>query len=127
MTMIKTQAVVALAASVLLSGCGTFYKPTAIATVPCEGQQCNDMWAKAQTWLVTHGRYRIQTVNDHVIQTFGPHENVYDGVAFTLTREKAPDGKTVIQIIGNCAPTVYGCVFSPAPFTNELFEELKKL
>lgn len=118
---------VASLAIAALNGCAAFYQPSAIASIDCTGQRCDQMWARAQTWLVTNGRYRIQTMNDNVIQTFGPHEGVYDAVAYTLTREKGASGSTVIRIIGTCKGTVYGCVFDPAPHTNLLYQELSKL
>lgn len=117
----------AAACAVTLSGCAAFYQPNAVASIECTGQRCDQMWARAQTWLVTNGRYRIQTMNDNVIQTFGPHDGVYDAVAYTLTREKAANGASVIRIIGACKGTVYGCVFDPAPYTNLLYQELSKL
>lgn len=122
----KITAIACLTATVL-AGCGTFYKPTAIAGVECEGAKCDLMWQRAQTWLATNGRYRIQIANESVIQTYGPHDGVYDAVAFTVTKEKRPNGQTLIAIRGSCYPTVYGCVFDPAPLTNELYNEMKKL
>lgn len=67
--------------AVLMAGCGTFYKPTAGGSVECQGAQCALMWQRVQTWVATNSRYRIQIATDSILQTFGPHDNVYDGVA----------------------------------------------
>ncbi|MDO9227145.1 MAG: hypothetical protein Q8M09_12455 [Pseudomonadota bacterium] len=111
----------------LLAGCGTFYRPTATAGVQCDGARCERLWQRAQTWLAVNGRYRIQIINDAVIQTYGPHEGVYDAVAYTLTKHQQPNGKVLISIQGGCHPTLYGCVTDPAPLTNLLYAELEAM
>lgn len=114
-------------ACITLAGCGSFHPPTAVTGVECEGSRCDALWQRAQTWLATHGRYRIQIANDSVIQTYGPHDGVFDAVAFTLTKERQVSGKTLIAIRGSCYGTVYGCVIDPVPLTNQLYLELSKL
>lgn len=111
----------------LLSGCGTFYKPTAQAGVDCEGARCDRIWQRAQTWLALRSQYRIQIANDAVIQTYGPHEHIHDAVAYTVTKLPQANGKTLISIHGQCYPTIYGCVYDPAPLTNQLYDELNAL
>ncbi len=120
----KTPALI-FAAIAFLGGCaGSFFQPSATARLPCDGVQCGELWAKAQTWLATNSRYKFQIVNDNVIQTFGPHSGVYDGVAYTLTREPRKSGGSMIVINGTCSATVYGCVIDPAPYVNALYHEL---
>jgi hypothetical protein len=115
----------ALAAAALVAGC-TAYQPTATAWVRCDGKQCDELWGRAQTWLATNGRYRIQIANDHVIQTYGPHEGVVDAVAYTVTKEKQADGTSKIFIRGHCFQTAYGCMYDPAPYTNALHSALTR-
>lgn len=110
-----------------LNGCASFYRPNAVAYIDCEGARCDAMWARAQTWLATNSRYRVQLMHDNVIQTYGPHENVFDGVAYTVTKENQANGKTRIYIRGSCAPTLYGCPFDPSSYTNLLHTELLSL
>jgi hypothetical protein len=108
----------------VLSGC-TFYQPTATAYVDCDGSKCDDLWQRAQTWLAKNSIYRIQVMNENIIQTYGPLEyRDGDGVAYTVTKEKQTNGKTRIYIRGQCYGTVYGCVSDPSPFTNLLHKEL---
>lgn len=122
----KTVALLVPLAGLALSGCASsFYQPTARAVVVCEGARCDRIWQRAQTWLVTNSRYRIQVVNDAIIQTYGPHEYVWDAVAYTLTREPTPNGKTAIAIYGACHGGMVGCAFDPVPPTNRLFYELE--
>jgi len=115
----------AVLALVLLTSCaGGFYHPSATARLPCAAEQCQALWAQAQTWLAKNSRYRFQIVNDNVIHTHGPHDGVYDGVAYTLTREPRANGGSMIVITGTCSATVYGCVIDPAPYVNALYHYL---
>lgn len=116
--------VIIFALAAHLAGCATFYKPVATARLVCPDPECTTTWAAAQTWLAKNSRYRLQMVNDSVIQTYGPHERVHDAVAYTLTREPAGGGRTMIVISGACHATVYGCVFDPAPLVNALYYDL---
>lgn len=111
----------------LIAGCAGFYHPTKPARIVCEGARCDRLWQRAQTWLATNSRYRIQIANDSIIQTYGPHENVSGAVAYTITKNQLPDGKTMIEIHGACHATIYGCVFDPAPPTNLLYRELESI
>lgn len=110
-------------AAFLLTGC-TFYKPQSSAWIACEGAQCTELWSAAQVWLAKNSRYRFQIVNDNIIQTHGPHENVFNGVAYTLTRETRGEGKAAIVITGDCYSTIYGCAFDPSPYVNALYYHL---
>ena len=121
----RTLAMTLLALSV--SACASFYQPSATAWVKCEDKaHCDTLWDRAQTWIATNGAYRLQTITQSVIQTYGPHDNVYGRVAYTITKEGRPDGNTYIVIRGSCAPTLYGCVFDPSEDTNRLHSALTR-
>lgn len=122
----KTIATILLSCTAI-TGCGTFYRPSATAWVDCKAEQCNTMWARAQTWLVTNGGYRIQTVNDNIILTYGPHE-YSDRTAFTLTKDRKLDGSGHrITITGRTDSTIYGSVYDPSIETNRLYHELMQI
>lgn len=113
-------------ALLLLGGCAT-YKSQATAWVPCTGAECNELWARAQTWLATNSKYRIQLVNDNIIQTYGPIEGEISGVAYTVTKQAQGDGTSKIIITGFCSQIAYGgCMYDPAPWTNLLYAELAR-
>lgn len=118
-------ALLAALAAATLAGCATHYQPSARAGIVCEGARCDRLWQRSQTWLATNSRYRIQIANDAIIQTYGPHEGVYDAVAYTLTKQQNPDGKTLISIYGTCREVVIGCTFDPTEATNRLYYELE--
>lgn len=121
----KLKAIAIAAVVAAATGCAT-YRQTAVATLVCESQAtCDSIWQRAQVWVATNSAYRIQLANNNIIQTYGPHENVHDAVAFTITREPTTSGTTAIRIRGSCHPTIYGCLFDPAPLTNQLFHALK--
>lgn len=116
-----------IAGMLLLTGCGSFYKPVATAGVPCKGEQCNRVWTRAQTWIATNSAYRIQLVNDTIIQTYGPHE-YSSSVAWTITKQERPtEGDSLIVLQGICNGTIYGCVFDPSVETNRLYYELQSI
>lgn len=116
--------VVIVSASLFLSGCATF-PPSATTWVACDGARCDALWSRSQVWLANNSQYRIQLVNDNIIQTFGPIDGV-GAIAYTVTKEKQTDGKTKIVVRGRCYQTVYGCMIDPAPDTNALYYELLK-
>ena len=117
--------VIAVAASIFLSGCATTYMPNATAWIACKGKQCDALWSRAQVWLATNSSYRIQIANENIIQTYGPLEGVGE-VAYTITREKMQGADEKIVIRGHCYSTPYGCFYDPAPATNALFNDLQK-
>jgi hypothetical protein len=114
----------AVALILSLAGCATF-PPTATTWVSCEAQRCDVLWSRAQVWIATHSGYRIQIANENIIQTYGPLEGRGD-VAYSVTKERQPDGKFKLYVRGHCYPTVYGCMADPAPPTNALYYELMK-
>ncbi len=115
------------AATVGLSGCAT-YPSSATAYVDCSGEKCEELWARAQAWLATNSRYRIQVVNENIIQTYGPSQGEVNSVAYSLTKTKNQDGSSRIHIYGLCnnGPYGSGCMHDPSPYTNLLFNELTK-
>lgn len=115
----------AILLALLTAGCATHYQPSARAGVACEGARCDRIWQRAQTWIATNSRYRIQIANDSLIQTYGPHEGIHDAVAYTVTKDQRPDGQTLIAIYGTCREVVIGCTFDPTGATNRLYYELE--
>lgn len=68
---------------------------------------CTDEWQRAQFWLTTYARLRLQTVTDVVLETYSPGEN--DAIrAFSVTREPVGGGEFVIRIAQYCG-NILGC------------------
>lgn len=107
-----------------LGGCGGFYQPNATAILDCQEPQCGQLWSQAQAWLATNSAFRIQLVNDTVIQTYGPSESDPTSVGYTLTKQLKGDGTGRIVIRSICSTTIYGCVVDPAPEANKLYYHL---
>lgn len=116
-----------LAAVALLAGCGSMvvYPPSATASVICEGDRCDVLWRRAQTWLATNSQYRLQVVSDVVLQTYGPTD-ASDAMGWTVTRMDHEAGKKLIVITTRCRATVYGCFDNPGLAANVLWAELQK-
>ena len=74
----------------------------------CEGEErCNEMWRRAQTWIANNSRYKLQTVTDVVISTYGPiGTQAY--FAYQVTRERAY-GKTDELRLKLLCPNLFGC------------------
>ncbi len=60
-----------------------------------------------QAWVATNSRWRIQTANDTLIQTFGPGNSSTD-LAYTLVRVPRGDGTAEISVRAGCA-NIFGC------------------
>ena len=73
--------------------------------------QCDAYWQRAQAWVANNSGYRLQTVTDVVIETYGP-VSTQTGLAFRIT--KVPDDKegARIFVIPSCA-NVFGCTPTP--------------
>jgi hypothetical protein len=86
----------------------------AAETVKCRDKDdCAEKWSKAQVWLATHSKWKIQTASDSVIQTFGPGSS--SDAAFTIARIIRADGSGEIDIRAMCG-NLFGCI----PTTKEL-------
>jgi hypothetical protein len=68
-------------------------------------------WQRAQAWVANNSEYRLQTVTDTIIETYGPLA-VRRGLAFRITR--VPDDKegARIYVLPACS-NAFGC--SPTP------------
>ena len=73
--------------------------------------QCDVYWQRAQAWVANNSEYRLQTVTDTILETFGPLAG-RTGLAFRIT--KVPDDKGGARIFASPAcGNVFGC--SPTP------------
>lgn len=96
-----------------LAGCATTpADPTTmyIAQKPliCKDKaQCDIFWQRAQAWVGNNSGYKIQTVSDSIIQTYGPL-NAKVELAHLVTKVPNNDGSAQIFIKSNCA-NMFGC------------------
>jgi hypothetical protein len=106
-------------AAALLAGCSQMPTPGDLATNPSSAEpllctnkaQCDVYWQRAQAWVANNSLYRLQTVTDTVIETYGP-EAARTGLAFRIT--KVPDDKDGARIYALPAcSNAFGC--SPTP------------
>jgi hypothetical protein len=82
--------------------------------VKCSSKdECAEKWSKAQLWLTSHSRWKIQTASESIIQTYGPGSS--SDAAFTITRLNRADGSGEIDIRAMCG-NLFGCI----PTTREL-------
>ena len=90
----------------LLSGCAdNIVSPelNSEAHVPltcANKQQCDLYWSRAQIWISDHSFFRIQTVTDTVLNTYGPDQ--YNHISWQLARIPNADGSARIKITPNC-------------------------
>lgn len=68
----------------------------------CEGKdQCDTYWQRAQIFVATHSKWKIQIANDTLIQTYGPGQ--YDTAsAFSIMKEPSGSDKYRIKISVGC-------------------------
>ncbi len=107
------KAITVIAASVGMAGCATNQVDPATqakANEPllCDGKaQCDRYWQAAQVWVVGNSGYKVQTVTDSVIQTYGPmgHDTT---LAFVVLREPQGGEKSRILVKAGCA-NMFGC------------------
>ena len=69
--------------------------------------QCEVYWQRAQAWVANNSEYRLQTVTDTIVETYGPLAG-RTGLAFRIT--KVPDDKdgARIYLLPACA-NAFGC------------------
>jgi len=106
-------------AATLLSGCGQMpapgdpaANPASVEPLLCASKaQCDVYWQRAQAWVANNSAYRLQTVTDTVVETYGPLA-ARTGLAFRIT--KVPDDKegARIYVLPACS-NAFGC--SPTP------------
>jgi hypothetical protein len=103
----------------ILSSCGQMpssepgANPESAEPVLCINKtQCDVYWQRAQAWVANNSRYRLQTITDTVIETYGPLAT-QTGLAFRIT--KVPDDKdgARIYVLPVCS-NVFACSPTPA-------------
>jgi uncharacterized protein YaiE (UPF0345 family) len=97
-----------------LFGCAT--QPTAspetlaVAKQPliCEGkEQCDLYWQRAQFYVNSHSRFKIQLANDSVIQTYSPTGGVTD-LGYNISKEPLQGGNARLWVKAWC-DNMFGC------------------
>lgn len=104
-----------VATAALLAGCALEPRPLTFEEMAdqkppkCSGaQHCAAMWQRAQAWVATNSRYKIQIATDVVIQTYTPTRSSTD-LGFTIVREVvAPDQYRFITKAG--CDNIFGCM-----------------
>jgi len=107
-------AVLAVAATV--AGCATATNDAALAearaidTTCAVGPECDAKWEAAQLWIVKNAGFKMQTVTNVVLQTYGPSGDVSDStrIAVTATREPAGPQRSRIFVTVRCG-NPFGC------------------
>ncbi|CAE6688673.1 hypothetical protein R69927_00241 [Paraburkholderia domus] len=85
-----------------------------IATTPltCSTKtECDVWWQRAQTWVTSHSKYKIESATDTLIQTAGP-EGGKRALAYQITRTPNPDGTATIGFAAHCDGAM-GCKPNP--------------
>ncbi|WP_345812400.1 hypothetical protein AAGS40_00115 [Paraburkholderia sp. PREW-6R] len=85
-----------------------------IATTPltCSSKaQCDTWWQRAQTWVTSHSKYKVETATDTLIQTSGP-DGGKRALAYQITRTANPDGTATIGFAAHCDGSL-GCKPNP--------------
>ncbi|MFM0741552.1 hypothetical protein PQQ51_30320 [Paraburkholderia xenovorans] len=85
-----------------------------IATTPltCSSKaECDVWWQRAQTWVTTHSKYKIESTTDTLIQTAGP-DGGKRALAYQITRTPNPDGTATIGFAAHCDGSM-GCKPNP--------------
>ncbi len=65
------------------------------------GEDCNNKWQKALTWVRAHAQYSIRTNSDTEITTYGPIEPTTDA-GFTITRTQNDATSMAIHFTATC-------------------------
>jgi hypothetical protein len=85
-----------------------------IATKPltCSSKaECDLWWQRAQSWVSSHSKYKIETATDSLIQTAGP-DGGKRALAYQITRAVNPDGTATIGFSAHCDGSL-GCKPDP--------------
>lgn len=68
----------------------------------CTGKAaCDDLWRRAQIWVLNNSGYKIQVATEVVIETYNPGLSSTT-FAIRLTRELQPDGTERMEIMADC-------------------------
>lgn len=104
---------VCFTAGVLMLGCASKPIDPAVmsaAETPliCSNKaECDIYWQRAQVWVGNNSGYRIQTVTDSIIQTYGPMGQKVE-LAFNVSKNPGNDGSARIMIAAAC-DNMFGC------------------
>jgi hypothetical protein len=85
-----------------------------IATTPltCSSKaECDVWWQRAQTWVASHSKYKVESTTDTLIQTAGP-DGGKRALAYQITRTPNPDGTATIGFAAHCDGSL-GCKPNP--------------
>ncbi|MEX3897503.1 hypothetical protein [Paraburkholderia sp. BR10954] len=114
----KNKALLAALCLLATTGCSTQGQVNPdvmqIATKPltCSNKaECDLWWQRAQSWVASHSKYKIETANDSLIQTAGP-DGGKRALAFQITRASEPDGTVTIGFSAHCDSSL-GCKPNP--------------
>lgn len=108
-----------------LAGCATTkeaspeVKAAAEKPLICEGsEQCDLYWQRAMFYINSNSRYKIQTSNENLIQTYNPTGgDAY--VGYNISREPLGNGRFRIWVKVFC-DNMFGCV-------PEVYSEIAKV
>jgi hypothetical protein len=119
--------------ALLLSGCATpeltpyqieQIKESHIPLICKDKQQCDYYWQRAQLWIAQNAPFKIQTMSDVMIQTYGPIDTD-QRMAYLVTKDTRQDGSAHIVInihCGNdyaCYPPAYVAALSFKAFVKD--------
>lgn len=115
----RAAALIAIAA---LAGCATpalspQEEAERVAPLTCAiGPDCDAKWEAAQLWIVKHAGFKLQTVTNVVLQTYGPSTVVEQStsLAVTVTREPDSPGRYRIWVRMSCG-NPFGCTPEALP------------
>lgn len=98
--------------SLFLFGCAastplTSEQKQAMVAPTCTGDQCTRMWQAAQVWIVKNSAFKIQLVNDTIIQTYSATNYTTD-IAYVVTKMPLAAGGYSINMSANC-DNLFGC------------------
>jgi hypothetical protein len=85
-----------------------------IATAPltCSSKaECEAWWQRAQIWVTSHSKYKVEAATDTLIQTAGP-DGGKRALAYQITRAPNPDGTSTIGFAAHCDSSL-GCTPNP--------------
>lgn len=71
-------------------------------------QQCDLYWQRAQAYVNQHSNYRVQSVTDNILTTYGPTGTSTD-LAYRLTKVPNADGSATIEMTLGCSDYIIGC------------------
>ena len=72
--------------------------------------ECEIMWNAAQVFVVQNSYFKMQTVSDAIIQTYGP--TTAAGFAFTVMKEPTGNGQHRVLVEAYCG-NIFGCGENP--------------